>query len=57
MDGEKTRDMDQAWMAYLSEKEQEKAKGLGRAWNPRKAFEAGWRAAEVRSSGWYSGHE
>lgn len=57
MDGEKTRDMDDAWLAYLSEKEQAKAEGVGFGWNPRKAFEAGWKAAEVRASGWYSGNE
>lgn len=57
MDGEKTRDMDEAWLEYVYEREEAKKVGLGRGWNPRKAFEAGWRAAEVRSSGWYSGHE
>jgi len=58
MDGEATRDMDDAWREYVTERdEQKKESHLGRAWNPRKAFEAGWKAAQVRSSGWYSGNE
>lgn len=57
MNGEAQRDMNQAWREYLSEKEQAKAEGVGFGWNPRKAFEAGWKAATIRSSGWYSGNE
>ena len=57
MNGELQRDMDQAWREYLVEKERAKAEGVGFGWNPRKAFEAGWKAAVVRSSGWYSGNE
>jgi hypothetical protein len=58
MDGEKGRDMDEAWLAYLTEREElKKETHLGRAWNPQKVFEAGWKAAQLRSSGWYSGNE
>ena len=58
MDGERTRDMDDAWLAYLVEREElRNSTHLGRGWNPQKVFEAGWRAAEVRASGWYSGQE
>lgn len=58
MNGDDARDMDEAWKAYLIERDEgKKDTHLGRGWNPRSAFEAGWRAAQVRSSGWYSGHE
>jgi len=57
MNSEVGRDMDEAWAAYISEREDQREQGLGRGWNPRKVFEAGWKAAEVRSSGWYSGNE
>lgn len=58
MDGEVGRDMDDAWAAYLAEREDmRQGTHLGRGWNPRKVFEAGWKAAEVRASGWYSGNE
>ena len=57
MDGDVERDMDEAWQAYLILREESKAQGLGRGWNPRKVFEAGWQAGVVRSSGWYSGRE
>jgi hypothetical protein len=57
MNSEVGRDMDEAWAAYISEREDQREQGLGRGWNPRKVFEAGWKAAEVRSSGWYSGRE
>ena len=58
MNGEVQRDMDDAWEAYLVEREEtKKDKHLGHGWNPRKAFEAGWKAGQVRSSGWYSGNE
>lgn len=58
MDGEATRDMDDAWREYVTEREEVKqSTHLGRGWNPKKAFEAGWKAAQVRSSGWYSGNE
>lgn len=57
MDGEVGRDMDQAWAEYISERDELKKQGIGHGWNPRKAFEAGWKAAEVRSSGWWSGRE
>ena len=58
MDGEAQRDMDQAWREYLVERDDvRESTHLGRGWNPRKVFEAGWKAAVVRSSGWYSGNE
>lgn len=58
MNGQEARDMDEAWRAYLVEHEESKqGTHLGRGWNPQKAFEAGWKAAQVRSSGWYSGNE
>ena len=58
MNGEITRDMDEAWKSYLVEREELKQDThLGHGWNPRKVFEAGWKAAEVRASGWYSGRE
>lgn len=57
MNGEEQRDMDEAWAEYLFDREELKKKGLGYGWNPHKAFEAGWKAAVVRSSGWYSGRE
>ena len=58
MNGEQARDMDQAWEAYLVEREEvRKSTHLGRGWNPQAVFEAGWKAAQVRSAGWYSGNE
>lgn len=57
MNGDVERDMDEAWQAYLIQREESKSQGLGRGWNPRKVFEAGWQAGVVRSSGWYSGRE
>lgn len=57
MNGEQARDMDEAWAEYLVEREDRREQGLGYGWNPRRVFEAGWQAAQVRSSGWYSGRE
>lgn len=57
MNGEKQRDMDDAWLAYVYEREELKKTGVGYGWNPKKIFEAGWAAGETRSSGWYSGRE
>lgn len=58
MDGEVGRDMDDAWAAYLAEREEvRQSTHLGRGWNPQAVFEAGWKAAQVRASGWYSGNE
>ncbi len=58
MNGEVTRDMDEAWQAYLVEREEvRQSSHLGRGWNPQAVFEAGWKAAQVRASGWYSGNE
>jgi len=58
VDGEVGRDMDDAWREYLAEREEvRKSTHLGRGWNPQAVFEAGWKAAQVRSSGWYSGNE
>ena len=38
MNGERTEEMNEAWLAYLD------ARGDSRGWNPRKIFEAGWTA-------------
>jgi hypothetical protein len=58
VNGEPTRGMDDAWREYLVEREEVKQEShLGRGWNPKAAFEAGWKAAQLRSSGWYSGNE
>jgi hypothetical protein len=59
MDGNETRDMDDAWREYLTERERLKSElgAAGFGWNPRKVFEAGWNAGTVRASGWYSGRE
>ena len=60
MDGDATREMDEAWRAYLVERD-EKPEHLRFGWNPKKSFIAGYLAgakfasrddAEVRSSGW-----
>jgi hypothetical protein len=57
MNGDAERDMDDAWRAYLSERDELKKQGLGYGWNPQQIFASGWKAAETRSSGWYSGRE
>lgn len=57
MNGEESRDMDAAWREYLVKREEKKSEGIGFGWNPRSAFEAGFEAAVVRSSGWYGGKE
>lgn len=57
MNGDETREMDDAWRAYLVQRDETTPEHLRFGWNPRKLFEAGWTAANVRSSGWYSGRE
>ena len=57
MNGEESREMDDAWRAYLVKREEETPPHLRFGWNPRKLFEAGFEAGVVRSSGWYGGKE
>ena len=61
MDSRFTSEMDEAWRAYVSERNEA---GLSKGWNPRKAFEAGYissfvkyRDSEVRASGWVGSDE